>query len=371
MTHQDSGVERRKVLIVGGGIAGIEALMALADLGDRRLDIELVAEKPGFVLRPQIIGEPWGGPPLHIALDRLCHDFGARFTPGSVVGVNTDARHVVTAGGDTIEYERLLMAPGARSSLAYTGTRTIGFGALPRALATGGSGSFAIVVPASARWTLPAYELALLITANGRSARVVTDEHVPLQLFGPSTYSATREMLERHGVTADNRAGRPLLGPIEDLAGTVVSLPLLNGPAIAGLPVDDHGFIRVGPDMRVPDAVDVFAAGDATVGPIKQGGLAAQQADTAASEIVRSCGSETPRTDYAPVLRGKLTAGDGDELYLRRVLDGLDSGTARQDPLWQPSGVVCAWRLARWLSFRRTVVDNTTLGHVAQPGLVA
>ena len=60
----ESPVEARDVLIVGGGIAGVEALMALADLGDNRLQLHLVAGHPSFVLRPQIVGEPWGGPPL-------------------------------------------------------------------------------------------------------------------------------------------------------------------------------------------------------------------------------------------------------------------------------------------------------------------
>lgn len=362
----------RKILIVGGGIAGIEALMALTDLGDHRLQIEVIADKPAFVMRPQMIGEPWGGAPLKVGLDRLCRDFGAKFSLGTVVDVDMEASRVTTAAGDVIRYDRLLLAPGARSSLPFAGTRTIGFGALPRALATSETGTFAVIAPSAARWTLPAYELALLIAGRGRTVRVVTSEDAPLEAFGPDTYAVTRELLQRHGVIVDNRSAQPILERIDELADSVVSLPLLVGPAITGLPTDSHGFIKVGPDMRVRGAVNVFAAGDATAHPIKQGGLGSQQADTAAAEIVRSCGADdVPPKPYSPVLRGKLTTFDGEELYLRRELDGHDRGVARSLPLWQPAGIVCAWRLARWLSMRRTVIDDCSLDHVAQPWVAA
>ncbi len=109
--------EPREVLIVGGGIAGIEALMALADLGDNRLRLRLVADHASFVLPPQLLGVPWGGPSLHIDHERLCRAFGARFTLGTVTGVDTGAREVYTAGGETLEYEHSCWPParGARS----------------------------------------------------------------------------------------------------------------------------------------------------------------------------------------------------------------------------------------------------------------
>ncbi len=363
--RRDSPVQPRKVLIVGGGIAGIEALMALADLGEGRLRLQLVAGHPSFVLRPQILGEPWGGPPLHLDLDRLCRAFGASFTLGTVTGVNAEAQEVHTAGGETLDYERLLLAPGAQSALAYGATRTLGFGALPQALAAHVSGSVAIVVPAGTSWTLPAYELALLTAGEGRDVRVLTTENVPLEVFGPGTHAATRALLDRHEVVVETGRAPDPGAPVSELADTVISLPLLNGPAFAGLPLDRRGFVRVDSRMAVPGAEHVYAAGDATAGAIKQGGLAAQQADTAAAEIVRACAGDTSRVPYAPVLRGKLSIPGGEELYLRRALDGLDAGRSAERPLWQPSSVVCAWRLARWLSHRPGELEQYTLDHVA------
>jgi sulfide:quinone oxidoreductase len=366
----DSPVQPREVLIVGGGIAAIEALMALADLGDRRLRLRLVAGHPSFRLRPQILGEPWGGPPLRIDLARLCHAFGARFVSGTVTGVDADARHVTTAGGETQGYERLLLAPGAQPSLAYESTRTLGFGVLPKTLASRTSGSVAIVIPPGTTWTLPAYELALLIAGEGRDVRVLTHEEVPLEVFGPGTHAATRALLDRHRVLVETDGAPDPGSPVTDLADTVISLPLLNGPAMTGLPLDGQGYVRVDARMTVPGVKDIYAAGDATSGAVKQGGLAAQQADTAAAEIVRSCAGNTSRVPYAPVLRGKLTTAGGQELYLRRALDGLDAGRADERPLWRPPSIVCAWRLARWLSYHRGDLEHYTLDHVARPARV-
>jgi sulfide:quinone oxidoreductase len=363
-----SKVKPLDVLVVGGGIAGVEALMALADLGESRLRLRIVAANPSFVLRPQILGEPWGGDPLHIDLARLCRAFGADFSAGTVTAVDAADHRVRLADGTTLPYDRLLLAPGARPALPYAAAHVLGFGTLPQELATGTTDSVAIVVPPGTSWTLPAYELALLTAARGRrNVRVVTAEAVPLELFGPGARSAIRTLLDRSGVAVELGCAPEIGADLGELADTVIALPLLEGPAIAGVPLDRHGFVQVDAAMAVRETEHIHAAGDATDGAIKQGGLAGQQADTAVAEIVRSCGGEPPAVAYEPVLRGKLIAADGEELFLRRVLDGDDAGEASGDRLWEPAGVVCAWRLARWLAYRRDELDAYTLDHVARP----
>lgn len=348
-----STVEAREVLVVGGGIAGIEALMALADLGDNRLRLHLVADRTSFGLPPQSLGVPWGSPLLELGLEQLCRAFGARFTLGRVTGVDTGAREAFTADGGTLAYDELLLTPGATPGFAYDATTTLGFGALPEALASEAGGSVEVLVPAGASWTLPAYQLALLAAGNGRDVRVLTAEEAPLEAFGTGTRAMVGELLERHGVAVETERAesRP------SLADTVVALPLLAGPALAGLARDAHGFLRVDARSSVLGCEHVRAAGDATDHPIKQGGLAAQQADIAALEVVRACGGTVAPLAYAPTLRGKLTAHDGEELYLRRALNGLDTGRASRDPLWQPPDAICAWRLARWLAYHRTELE--------------
>jgi sulfide:quinone oxidoreductase len=65
----------------------------------------------------------------------------------------------------------------------------------------------------------------------------------------------------------------------------VLTLPHLDGPAIAGLPSDGAGFLVTDVHGRVTGAPDVYAAGDVTAFAVKQGGIACQQADAAAADI--------------------------------------------------------------------------------------
>ena len=57
------------------------------------------------------------------------------------------------------------------------------------------------------------------------------------------------------------------------------------------------------------DLEDVFAAGDIANFPIKQGGLAAQQADAAAEAIAAEAGAQVDPQPFKPVLRGILLTG--------------------------------------------------------------
>ena len=50
---------RPRVLIVGGGIAGMEALLALRDLGHDRVELALASADPEFRYRPMAVDEPF------------------------------------------------------------------------------------------------------------------------------------------------------------------------------------------------------------------------------------------------------------------------------------------------------------------------
>ena len=65
----------------------------------------------------------------------------------------------------------------------------------------------------------------------------------------------------------------------------VIALPELYGPCVRGIPLSEHGFLRVDPYGRVLDAEGVYAAGDCTEFPVKHGGVGSQQADVVAQSI--------------------------------------------------------------------------------------
>jgi hypothetical protein len=96
-------------------------------------------------------------------------------------------------------------------------------------------------------------------------------------------------------------------GSIE--ADRVVALPRLHGPRIDGLPQTVEGFIPIDAHCRVLGLSDVFAAGDITSFPVKQGGIAAQQADAAAEMIAANAGVDLVPRPFRPVLRGLLLTG--------------------------------------------------------------
>ena len=49
-----------RVLIAGGGVAGLEALLALRDLAGDRVELTLLSPETEFVYRPMAVAEPFG-----------------------------------------------------------------------------------------------------------------------------------------------------------------------------------------------------------------------------------------------------------------------------------------------------------------------
>ena len=73
-----------------------------------------------------------------------------------------------------------------------------------------------------------------------------------------------------------------------------------------GLPSDAEGFLVTDDHARVQGVPDVYAAGDVTAFPVKQGGIACQQADAAAADIAARAGAPVEPEPFSPVLRGML-----------------------------------------------------------------
>ena len=91
----------------------------------------------------------------------------------------------------------------------------------------------------------------------------------------------------------------------------VVTIPRVTGPAIPGVPAGPGWFVPIDDYCRVEDTDGrVFAAGDATACPVKHGGLATQQADTAAAGIAHLAGVVGRPTPFSPVIRAMLLTGD-------------------------------------------------------------
>ena len=165
---------QKRVLIAGGGVAALEAALALRRLAEDRVRIELLAPEPRFWYRPLAVAAPFElGDVLHFELGALAREIGADFTPGGLVGIDA-WRHVAHTSKNTqLEYDMLLVACGALPMPAIPGALTFRgpadielIGSVLRELASGAAGSVAFVIPWGAVYSLPAYELALLTSAH-------------------------------------------------------------------------------------------------------------------------------------------------------------------------------------------------------------
>ena len=363
---------RMKVLIAGGGVAALEAAVALRELAEDRVSVELLGPEPHFWYRPLAVAEPFAlGEVRHFELSKLAADAGASFTPGKLVSVDAARRVAYTSPGGAVSYTTLLIACGAVPKPVVDGAITFRGPAdtakiekLLAEIEAGDVRRVVFAVPTGAVWSLPAYELALMTSAWGLRRAIgvevglVTPEDEPLQIFGPEASGAVRALLDERGIVLHTRAYPAEARPGELLlvadgivvADRVVALPRLQGPRIGGVPQTFEGFIPVDPHGRVIGMTDVYAAGDITTFPVKQGGIAAQQAEAAAEAIAAAAGADLSARPFRPVLRGLLLTG-GEPRYLRSdPAGGDDASQASPEPLWWPPAKIVGRHLAPFLA---------------------
>ena len=153
-------------------------------------------------------------------------------------------------------------------------------------------------------------------------------------------------------------------------AERVVSLPRLRGPLLTGLPQDPDGFIPTDLHGLVDGELDVYAAGDATTCPIKQGGVAAQQADAAAEAIAARLGAPVDPRPFRPVLRGLLLTGGEPRFMRAEVSGGEDHPPAAADHAlwWPPSKIAGRW-LAPYLAQRHDELELEPVGLAVEADL--
>jgi sulfide:quinone oxidoreductase len=359
-----------KILVVGAGVAGLEATLALRDLAEERVEIEVLAPDTEFRYRPMSVAEPFlQGEARAFPVRRLVELAGASLRPGTLAKVDLDRHRVTTADGDELEWDVLLLALGGRPREGVSGALTFRgpesteelSELLDDALA-GRVESLAFALPTRAAWPLPLYELALMTSVrladSGGPVRLelVTPEDGPLAIFGPEAESSIRDLLESHGIIVHTqttpvvfRQGRLMVVPGSPIhADRVVAMPVLEGPRIQGLPQDARGFVTTDEHGRVEGREDVYAAGDLTAFPIKQGGIATQQADAAAASIAALGGATVAPEPFRPMLRGVLLTGLTPR-YLRadplRAEAEIDT-----EPLWWPPAKIVGRYLAPFLA---------------------
>jgi sulfide:quinone oxidoreductase len=366
-----------RVLIVGGGVAGLEAAFALRELAGERIATKLLAGSAEFVYRPMRVTEPFGGVVArHYPLEEIARDAGAELVLDTFKWLDADGRSVHTGGGETIQYDALLLAPGAVLRPAFSHALTLDDALLDEQLhgliqdVEGGYvRSLAFLAPTPMPWPMPLYELALMTARRAYDMNVevsitlVTPEDAPLAVFGAPVSEAVAQLLEANNILAmtSAHAETPQVGHVSVRPGArqlrvdrVVALPELFGPSLPGVPTGSAGgFIPVDVHCRVPTLERVWAAGDATDFAVKMGGIAAEQADVAAQAIAAVAGAPIEPDPFHPVIHGVLLGGDK-PLYLSAHLTGGHGSSSEigETPPGSSDAKIAAKYLAPYLESR-------------------
>jgi sulfide:quinone oxidoreductase len=347
--------EPAKVLIVGGGFAAVEALLALRTLMGERAAITMIASSERFAYRPAATAEAFSAavePPQSYDLAQIAADAGARFRRGRLEAVAPAARTVRLASDASVHYDSLVLALGARARVAIPGAITFcdqrevpRMRALLAQMREGAMRRLVFAVPSGCAWPLPLYELAMLSAAYAEEHRldaevsIVSPSSAPLEIFGAEASAVVRRMLLEHGVmfrgglipaSVRHDGGLQLHFGGVVAADQVIAAPQLRGPRLAGVPSRWWGFVPVDAEGRVEGLRDVYAAGDMTTYPIKQGGLAAAQADTIARVIAAKAGVQVtipPPVEPRRLMQARLLGAEqAIQLSVKIDADGVQEG---------------------------------------------
>jgi sulfide:quinone oxidoreductase len=375
------------VIIAGGGVAALETGLALADLAPDLTDTTVIAPNTEFVYRPMVVREPFAySSAQRYELARIVSDAGAKLLEGELGWIDPLARTIHTKAGAALEYDALVLALGATVTKRYPHALTIDdrdLGETMHGLIQDVEGGYihklAFVAPGRMAWPLPLYELALMTAGRAYDMQIeleitiVTPEDSPLAIFGSAASEAVVELLAAAKVQTISSAYAEVPSSREVVISPgdrhlsvdrVIALPELYGPVVRGIPLGEHGFIKVDPHCRVPDVDHIYAAGDATDFPIKQGGIGSQQADVVAQAIAAMAGASVTPERFNPVIHGMLLTHEEPRYLTAHITGGHGFSSEITDtPTWSPGRKIAAKYLAPYLEERdRQRVSGASAG---------
>lgn len=374
-----------KVVIAGGGVAALEAALALRVLAGRRVATTLVAPGADFVYRPMRVGEPFGHREARrYSLEEISREIGVDHETDAFKWLDPVGRVVHTEQGQAVGYDALLLALGAKLRPPFRHALTLDDRLLDEQLhgliediEDGYVRKLAFLVPSPMAWPLPIYELALMTAQRAFDMNVevsitlATPEDAPLAIFGEAVSSAVRRLLEERDIVTITSAycETPAAGEVSIHPGDrrlrvdrAVALPALFGPSTPGVPKSArNGFISVDRHCQVRGLERVYAAGDAIDFPVKHGGLAAEQADAAAEAIAALAGAPVEPKPFTPVIHAILL-GAAKPLYLSAHITGGHGSSSEisETPTWSPPAKIAAKHLAPYLDAHDRIAQRAT-----------
>jgi sulfide:quinone oxidoreductase len=327
---------KARVLVLGGGFAGLESAFLLrSQIGDRA-DLTIVSESDDFLFKPNTIYIPFGGDleSLLIPLRAATAKREIAFVPARVRSIDSDRRQVHVAGRQ-LGYDYLVIATGAtmrpgeipgladHAETIWTPAEMLSLRAkletLERRLRGGAYQTVLFAVPPDNKCAGPLYEMVFMLETWLRRrglrdhAELVwtTYEDSFIQAFGPKLHDVVVEEFAERGIEGHLGERLTSVGPAaaryEDGTERFFDLMVSFPPYVAAFrsddfPTDDRGFLKTDPDTRrVVGRERVFAPGDAGDFPVKQAFLAFLQADATAEAIASEIVGRERRLAFDPV----------------------------------------------------------------------
>jgi sulfide:quinone oxidoreductase len=317
-----------RVIVYGGDLAALETALALRRICGEACEATLVSPVRDLPVRTQAAGASSGDMrPARFDLGALAAEHGLAFRSDAIVAVDDEVREARTISGNRLRFDALVVAFGARPRGAIPGVTTC-WGAgdagaldgLLDELRLGLTRRVAFAIPQGIRWTLPTYELSLTaarrIRREGLSSELVlvTYEGRAVELLGRDAERVVAARLADVGVELVTgrdpvafEEGELVLRPESSVAADrAVSMPVVEGPRIAGLPRDRDGFLPVDGFGHVVGAKRIWAAGDVTSFPVREASIAAQQALAVAASIAAEAGVAVESSPFRPSISGLI-----------------------------------------------------------------
>jgi sulfide:quinone oxidoreductase len=326
-----------RVVVLGGGFAGLETAFTLRMSLGPAVDLTVVSDQSSFLFKPNTIYIPFGADvdSLLIRLSTPLHRQRINFQHGRVMSLDPDAHRIELSDGTTMGYDFAVVGTGAgmrpdevpglaeHASTIWTPADMWHLGGRLQQLRTrarrGQELDVLFLVPPGNKCAGPLYEIAFMLETwlrrQGVRDRVTitwsTVEPSFIHAFGPRLHDVVAREFAMRGIDGHTDEVVVKVGPEDVLYadGTtrrfdeLVSFP----PYVAavdyeGLPSDDRGFISCEPDTRqVTGRPEIYAPGDAGDFPVKQAFLAFLQADAAADHLASSIDGRPFEHPFDPV----------------------------------------------------------------------
>ena len=329
-------VAKPRVVILGGGFGGLEALFYLKHVLKDRAELKLVSDRPHFTFKPNTIYIPFGEPPEKYEIDLIkpLRHQSIELMQTTVRDINPPASTVETENGP-IDYDYLVVATGAKMRpeevpglpehgvTVWTPDNMLvlreRIAQVVERAKEGKTSRVLFLVPPNNRCSGPLYEMVCMLDTylNRQGCRgnvelaFATKENAFIEAFGPRLNTVVAEEF------AERKIAGHLGYVVKEVGAKRVSFEngteleydlLVSFPPYAAachypaLPIDDRGFVSVDRSTRRVESLErVYTVGDAGNFPIKQAFLALLQADAAADHIGAEILGRKAEVDFEPM----------------------------------------------------------------------